>query len=92
MLLILQQSHFYKITTQMQSSCFLNLPSSAGFMTFSGADTLTKYSNHQRLSTCKLQVNPALIFTPVLEADEFGTLVSPLTKVLESIPEKKKLS
>lgn len=96
MFLILQQSHFYGITTEMQSSCFLNLPSSAGFMTFLDANTLTKYKNHQRLSTWKLWVNsapifiqnPALIFTQILEADGLGGLFSPLTKALEGIPEK----
>lgn len=40
------QFHFHRITTQMQSSCFLNFASSAGFMTFSGHDILTEYSNH----------------------------------------------
>lgn len=91
MFLILQQSHFYGITTEMQSSCFLNLPSSAGFMTF-WCWYPNKMQKPSEIIHLQIISKPSSIFTQILEADGLGGLVSPLTKVLENIPEKKLLS
>lgn len=88
MFLILQQSHFYGITTEMQSSCFLNLPSSAGFMTF-WCWYPNKMQKPSEIIHLQIISKPSSIFTQILEADGLGGISLPIDQSIREYTRKK---